>query len=150
MGPGIPVRRQRATIYVRKLASHADGGIAYVGCRARCTGSFGLFAATGFSPRRLRTDFSTGAEAGQPARVCLGLPLRTLACTSRKFGRGGRCMINVPEKVAGTASSAKSPDAMIAVGLGLTNECNLSCSFCYRDPTRTDRLSLDQVKSIIE
>src|SRR5882762_2681076 len=37
-----------------------------------------------------------------------------------------------------------------ALGLGLTNECNLSCSFCYRDPTRTDRLSLDQVKSVIE
>lgn len=38
----------------------------------------------------------------------------------------------------------------IALGLGLTNECNLSCSFCYRDPTRTDRLSLDQVKSVME
>jgi radical SAM protein with 4Fe4S-binding SPASM domain len=59
-------------------------------------------------------------------------------------------VINVPEKVAGTASSAKAPDATIALGIGLTNECNLSCSFCYRDPTRTDRLSLDQLKSIIE
>src|SRR3984957_12136939 len=39
---------------------------------------------------------------------------------------------------------------MISLGLGLTNECNLSCSFCYRDPTRTDRLSLDQVKSVVE
>jgi radical SAM protein with 4Fe4S-binding SPASM domain len=37
-----------------------------------------------------------------------------------------------------------------AVGLGLTNECNLSCAFCYRDPTRTDRLSLDQVRSVLE
>ena len=27
-----------------------------------------------------------------------------------------------------------------SIGLGLTNECNLSCSFCYRDPTRVDRL----------
>jgi radical SAM protein with 4Fe4S-binding SPASM domain len=34
-----------------------------------------------------------------------------------------------------------------AVGLGLTNECNLSCSFCYRDPARVDRLSLEQVRS---
>src|SRR5277367_3379119 len=34
-----------------------------------------------------------------------------------------------------------------AIGLGLTNECNLSCSFCYRDPARVDRLSLDQVRS---
>src|SRR5579872_1952050 len=41
-------------------------------------------------------------------------------------------------------------DKRIALGLGLTNECNLSCSFCYRDPTRSDRLSLPQVKSILE
>jgi radical SAM protein with 4Fe4S-binding SPASM domain len=34
-----------------------------------------------------------------------------------------------------------------AVGLGLTNECNLSCSFCYRDPARLDRLSLEQVRA---
>lgn len=38
----------------------------------------------------------------------------------------------------------------IALGLGLTNECNLSCSFCYRDPSRADRLSLDQVKAVME
>ncbi|HLL28049.1 MAG TPA: radical SAM protein [Xanthobacteraceae bacterium] len=37
-----------------------------------------------------------------------------------------------------------------ALGLGLTNECNLACSFCYRDPARTDRLSLAQVRSVIE
>lgn len=42
------------------------------------------------------------------------------------------------------------PEAKISLGLGLTNECNLSCAFCYRDPTRTDRLSLDQVKSVME
>src|SRR6516225_6847193 len=41
-------------------------------------------------------------------------------------------------------------DASISVGLGLTNECNLACSFCYRDPIRTDRLSLDQVKAVME
>ncbi|HEY0702484.1 MAG TPA: radical SAM protein [Candidatus Acidoferrales bacterium] len=34
-----------------------------------------------------------------------------------------------------------------SIGLGLTNECNLSCSFCYRDPTRVDRLDLAQVKA---
>ncbi len=45
---------------------------------------------------------------------------------------------------------AKPPDAAIALGLGLTNECNLTCAFCYRDPTRTDRLSLDQVKAVME
>ena len=37
-----------------------------------------------------------------------------------------------------------------ALGLGLTNECNLACSFCYRDPTRADRLSLDQVRSVMQ
>lgn len=43
-----------------------------------------------------------------------------------------------------------TPDAGVSLGLGLTNECNLACAFCYRDPTRTDRLSPDQVKSAIE
>ena len=38
----------------------------------------------------------------------------------------------------------------ISLGLGLTNECNLACSFCYRDPNRTDRLSLEQVRSVME
>jgi radical SAM protein with 4Fe4S-binding SPASM domain len=36
-----------------------------------------------------------------------------------------------------------------AIGLGLTNECNLACSFCYRDPARVDRLSLEQVQSVM-
>lgn len=43
-----------------------------------------------------------------------------------------------------------TPPAQFALGLGLTNECNLACSFCYRDPSRVDRLSLDQVRSIME
>jgi radical SAM protein with 4Fe4S-binding SPASM domain len=42
------------------------------------------------------------------------------------------------------------PDTGISLGLGLTNECNLACSFCYRDPTRADRLSIDQVKAVME
>jgi radical SAM protein with 4Fe4S-binding SPASM domain len=42
------------------------------------------------------------------------------------------------------------PEAGISLGLGLTNECNLACAFCYRDPARTDRLSLDQVKAVME
>ncbi len=37
-----------------------------------------------------------------------------------------------------------------ALGLGLTNECNLACAFCYRDPTRVDRLTLDQVRGVME
>jgi len=40
-------------------------------------------------------------------------------------------------------------DSGISLGLGLTNECNLACSFCYRDPTRSDRLSLAQVKAVM-
>src|SRR5882724_12357951 len=48
------------------------------------------------------------------------------------------------------ASRVMAPDAELALGLGLTNECNLACAFCYRDPTRTDRLSLDQVKAVME
>ena len=49
-----------------------------------------------------------------------------------------------------STDAACKTDGAIAIGLGLTNECNLSCAFCYRDPARTDRLSLDQVKSIME
>ncbi len=59
-------------------------------------------------------------------------------------------MNNVAAKSSSIPSSARSPDATISLGLGLTNECNLSCAFCYRDPTRTDRLSLDQVKFVME
>jgi hypothetical protein len=47
------------------------------------------------------------------------------------------------------SSLTSAPDA-ISLGLGLTNECNLSCAFCYRDPARTDRLSLEHVKSVLE
>src|ERR671935_1762278 len=36
-----------------------------------------------------------------------------------------------------------------ALGLGLTNACNLACAFCYRDPTRVDRLELEQVQAIL-
>ncbi len=34
------------------------------------------------------------------------------------------------------------PSRSFAIGLGLTNECNLSCSFCYRDPARVAMESL--------
>lgn len=47
-------------------------------------------------------------------------------------------------------SSVAGTTEGVALGLGLTNECNLSCAFCYRDPARTDRLTLDQVKSVME
>ncbi len=59
-------------------------------------------------------------------------------------------MNNTTVQSSTTAFRAAAPDAGVSLGLGLTNECNLSCSFCYRDPARTDRLSLDQVKSVME
>jgi radical SAM protein with 4Fe4S-binding SPASM domain len=59
-------------------------------------------------------------------------------------------MNKVTAQSGSSASRAIAPDATIALGLGLTNECNLACAFCYRDPTRTDRLSLDQVKAVME
>jgi radical SAM protein with 4Fe4S-binding SPASM domain len=46
--------------------------------------------------------------------------------------------------------SAAGAQHSISLGLGLTNECNLACAFCYRDPSRTDRLTLEQVKSVME
>jgi radical SAM protein with 4Fe4S-binding SPASM domain len=61
-----------------------------------------------------------------------------------------RAMNNIGGESSSVLSGARAPDAPISLGLGLTNECNLACAFCYRDPTRTDRLSLDQVKSVME
>jgi radical SAM protein with 4Fe4S-binding SPASM domain len=59
-------------------------------------------------------------------------------------------MTNISSQSSPFESAAVSADAGISLGLGLTNECNLSCAFCYRDPTRADRLSLDQVKGVME
>ena len=59
-------------------------------------------------------------------------------------------MNKVRDQSSSTTSRLVPRDAGIALGLGLTNECNLACAFCYRDPTRADRLSLHQVKAFIE
>jgi radical SAM protein with 4Fe4S-binding SPASM domain len=59
-------------------------------------------------------------------------------------------MNNATVQSPATTSRVAAPDDGVALGLGLTNECNLACAFCYRDPTRTDRLSLEQVKSVME
>jgi len=59
-------------------------------------------------------------------------------------------MNNVTTQSSLSASRLVEPSASVALGLGLTNECNLACAFCYRDPTRTDRLSVDQVKAVME
>ncbi|MFL5404863.1 MAG: radical SAM protein [Myxococcales bacterium] len=52
------------------------------------------------------------------------------------------------ERTAPPGSSGAAP--RFSLGLGLTNECNLSCSFCYRDPSRTDRLDIEQVRAVID
>ena len=59
-------------------------------------------------------------------------------------------MNNLTMPLPSVATSTAAAGTGIALGLGLTNECNLACAFCYRDPNRTDRLSLDQVKSVME
>src|SRR5215469_6313892 len=59
-------------------------------------------------------------------------------------------MNNVTTQSSSSGTRMLAADAGIALGLGLTNECNLACAFCYRDPTRTDRLSLDQVKAVMD
>lgn len=42
------------------------------------------------------------------------------------------------------------PATGFAVGLGLTNDCNLTCAHCYRDTDRIDRLSLDEVRRVCD
>ena len=59
-------------------------------------------------------------------------------------------MNNLPTQPPCFDARRMTADGGIALGLGLTNECNLACAFCYRDPTRADRLSLDQVKAVME
>jgi len=58
-------------------------------------------------------------------------------------------MNNVTVQSSSSGPYVVTPEA-VSLGLGLTNECNLACTFCYRDPTRADRLSLDQVKAVME
>jgi radical SAM protein with 4Fe4S-binding SPASM domain len=59
-------------------------------------------------------------------------------------------MNNISTQPSSWDARRMTTDGGIALGLGLTNECNLACAFCYRDPTRADRLSLDQVKAVME
>lgn len=40
------------------------------------------------------------------------------------------------------------PPAGYAVGIGLTNECDLSCAHCYRSTLKLDRLNLEDVQRI--
>ena len=52
------------------------------------------------------------------------------------------------DAVVGRGGTASQPS--FALGLGLTNECNLACAFCYRDPSRTDRLTPAQVTAVLD
>jgi radical SAM protein with 4Fe4S-binding SPASM domain len=52
--------------------------------------------------------------------------------------------------VSATVDNAPAPARGFALGLGLTNECNLACAFCYRDTSGVDRLTLDQVRAVME
>ena len=55
-------------------------------------------------------------------------------------------MDNVTAQSSSSGPRMMTPDSGIALGLGLglTNECNLSCAFCYRDPTRADRQAVGE------
>src|SRR5437870_12292843 len=53
-------------------------------------------------------------------------------------------------RMATPAKEAKEEARQFALGLALTNECNLACSFCYRDPDRVDRLTLNQVHNVMQ
>src|SRR2546428_5120191 len=57
-----------------------------------------------------------------------------------------RRMIAAPQIERAAQTDVKG----VALGLALTNECNLACSFCYRDPNRVDRLRLDQVQAVMQ
>ena len=52
--------------------------------------------------------------------------------------------------MATPAKEAREETRQFALGLALTNECNLACALCYRDPDRVDRLTLDQVRAVME
>jgi radical SAM protein with 4Fe4S-binding SPASM domain len=43
-----------------------------------------------------------------------------------------------------------APTPSFALGVGLTNACNLACSFCYRDPDRLDRLGPEQLRTVLD
>jgi radical SAM protein with 4Fe4S-binding SPASM domain len=55
--------------------------------------------------------------------------------------------MTITQPAAQPALLRPTTSGTFAIGLGLTNECNLACSFCYRDPARVDRLTLEQVRS---
>ncbi|HLJ58950.1 MAG TPA: radical SAM protein [bacterium] len=59
-------------------------------------------------------------------------------------------MTHVRASVSPSFGRQATPTDGVALGLGLTNECDLACAFCYRDPARVDRLTAEQVKEVME
>jgi radical SAM protein with 4Fe4S-binding SPASM domain len=55
----------------------------------------------------------------------------------------------MPSPALSAISASQAKVSEFALGLGLTNECNLACAFCYRDPSRVDRLTLEQVRAVM-
>src|SRR5438874_1913700 len=69
-----------------------------------------------------------------------------------RFGEMSHSMMEDETSTTLSEQAVESAPAVqkFALGLGLTNECNLSCAFCYRDPDRVDRLTLDEVRAVME
>src|SRR4028119_249914 len=56
-----------------------------------------------------------------------------------------RCVVTYKTYKRGRGASLS-----VAVGIGLTNECNLACPHCYRPTLTQQRLSLPQVQTILD
>src|SRR6266699_3495721 len=69
--------------------------------------------------------------------------------TGKEISKNSALVTIIPVETS-QAKQAKNSPGQLALGLALTNECNLACSFCYRDPDRIDRLTLDQVRAVME
>src|SRR3977135_1724674 len=53
------------------------------------------------------------------------------------------------ETVPGASGGVGAPPRF-ALGIGLTNEGNLACAFCFRAPSPVARLDLEQVRAVLD
>ncbi len=103
--------------------------------------------------RNVLSNIRVGIDAGSAPRVFRDCALHSADRSpfSRVIQRGNRTVTpQSPHSTLNSPMVRPTVTGKFALGLGLTNECNLACSFCYRDPARTDRLSLEQVRSVME
>src|SRR4029077_13917756 len=101
----------------------------------------------------LLPDLRVGIDAGSAPGVLRNCALHSDNRSSfRRIIQQGNVNVTQPAAHSPSQPTMVRPAATgkFSLGLGLTNECNLACSFCYRDPARTDRLSLEQVRSVME